>query len=385
MINPAGVDFSVARRRLIETLHEEVGRHEDALRSLEKGDHGKGLLVPMGKFSLPSVFVVVLLCFAIAFTEYRLDFVVGLACSIGIILLVLAVTYFVCLRYLKNARYEVIDEIKSMVCGYLDILESASPACLPSRPVIHTGDPHVSIVTAYRNMEWQRLPSLLLVEGDIISLMAGDITPGKVQELVPLEHSGGNTGHHCHNKWRRVSEKVIEKGEKIRTKKRRKPRGNGILEENNGSRYRHDRHSSYHSGGGPGRASEKQRTIASNSVELLHFSGDTRCFVLIETPLVEFCRNIFRSDYAAANLDDMNWDLSVRDVQGLFRLGSDPNPQGLKSDKLLKNSLLRSLMKVRTFVYVLFKVADTLLSLRYCCLRVNYFSGEPRAFSLSEQ
>jgi hypothetical protein len=359
MINPAGVDFSVARRRLIETLHEEVGRHEDALRGLEKEGPGKGLLVPLGKFSLPSAFVVVLFCFTIAFSEHRLDFVVGLACSIGIILLVLAVTYFVCLRYLKNARYEVIDEIKSMMCGYLDILESTSPpASSPSRPVIHTGDPHVSIVTVYRNMEWQRLPSLLLVEGDIISLMAGDITPGKVHELIPLEHSGGGGrgSHHRHNKWRRVSDKVIEKGEKIRTKKRRKPRGSEILDESNGSRYRHDRHS-YQSGGGLVRgasaggrpSSEKQRTIASNSVELLHFSGDTRCFVLIETPLVEFCRNIFRSDYAVANSDDMNWDLSVRDVLALFSLWGNPNRSGSKNNKLLKNSLLRSLMKVRSF------------------------------------
>jgi hypothetical protein len=52
---------------------------------------------------------------------------------------------------------------------------------------IFSGHPQISIVTVYRNMCWMRIPSLGLVEGDIIALMAGDITPGKVFELLPEE------------------------------------------------------------------------------------------------------------------------------------------------------------------------------------------------------
>jgi hypothetical protein len=52
---------------------------------------------------------------------------------------------------------------------------------------IFSGHPHISIVTVYRNTCWMRIPSLGLVEGDIIALMGGDITPGKVFELLPEE------------------------------------------------------------------------------------------------------------------------------------------------------------------------------------------------------
>lgn len=53
---------------------------------------------------------------------------------------------------------------------------------------IFSGHPHISIVTVYRNSCWMRIPSLGLVKGDIIALMAGDITPGKVHELLPEEN-----------------------------------------------------------------------------------------------------------------------------------------------------------------------------------------------------
>lgn len=52
---------------------------------------------------------------------------------------------------------------------------------------IFSGHPHISIVTVYRNNCWMRIPSLGLVEGDIIALMGGDVTPGKVFELLPEE------------------------------------------------------------------------------------------------------------------------------------------------------------------------------------------------------
>ena len=55
--------------------------------------------------------------------------------------------------------------------------------------------PHISIVTVYRNSQWQRIPSLLLCANDIVALMAGDIAPGKVQELVRGPSNNYPTGH----------------------------------------------------------------------------------------------------------------------------------------------------------------------------------------------
>jgi magnesium-transporting ATPase (P-type) len=42
------------------------------------------------------------------------------------------------------------------------------------------GSATISIISAYRDGVWQRLPKLLLVQGDIIALMAGDASPGTV-------------------------------------------------------------------------------------------------------------------------------------------------------------------------------------------------------------
>ena len=50
---------------------------------------------------------------------------------------------------------------------------------------IISGHSHISIVTTYRQGIWQRIPTLLLAEGDVIALMGGDVTPGDVYELYP--------------------------------------------------------------------------------------------------------------------------------------------------------------------------------------------------------
>ncbi|CAI5720805.1 unnamed protein product [Peronospora destructor] len=43
--------------------------------------------------------------------------------------------------------------------------------------------PSSSYVTCYRDSQWQRMPMNLLVEGDIVGLMSGDIAPGKVRPV----------------------------------------------------------------------------------------------------------------------------------------------------------------------------------------------------------
>jgi len=47
----------------------------------------------------------------------------------------------------------------------------------------------VSIITTCRQGKWRRIPLLLLAEGDIIALSAGDIAPGDIIELVPTSAS----------------------------------------------------------------------------------------------------------------------------------------------------------------------------------------------------
>ena len=45
------------------------------------------------------------------------------------------------------------------------------------------GSSTVSLYPVYRNGIWQRVPTLLLVKGDIIALGTGDLAPGKVEQL----------------------------------------------------------------------------------------------------------------------------------------------------------------------------------------------------------
>ena len=47
----------------------------------------------------------------------------------------------------------------------------------------------MSIITTCRQGKWRRIPLLLLAEGDIIALSAGDIAPGDIIELVPTSAS----------------------------------------------------------------------------------------------------------------------------------------------------------------------------------------------------
>ncbi|CAH0518116.1 unnamed protein product [Peronospora belbahrii] len=48
--------------------------------------------------------------------------------------------------------------------------------------------PSNSYVTCYRDSQWQRMPMNLLVEGDIIGLMSGDIAPGEVRPVEVEEN-----------------------------------------------------------------------------------------------------------------------------------------------------------------------------------------------------
>ncbi|TYZ67286.1 hypothetical protein PybrP1_007223 [[Pythium] brassicae (nom. inval.)] len=44
--------------------------------------------------------------------------------------------------------------------------------------------PSTSFVACYRDSQWQRLPMNLLVEGDVVGLMSGDVAPGRVRVVV---------------------------------------------------------------------------------------------------------------------------------------------------------------------------------------------------------
>ncbi len=167
---------------------------------------------------------------------------------------------------------------------------------------ILTGNPHISVVTCYRNQEWQRLPSLLLVEGDVIALMAGDITPCKMYELSPIRTNTNNvtrsssssssapTASRQHDiislgnsLWQKGSS--VQSGAKIHLRKNaskwteeQENEGQGQQRKPPTSPFKRKQKRSY----------ERHRSVPSKSTELLALSGDVRCFIVAENPIEKF-------------------------------------------------------------------------------------------------
>jgi len=123
-------------------------------------------------------------------------------------------------RYRKSEKEEVSRDIQNILREYCNTVSdnnnikgNISEENLNKYKTLHSGHPHVSIVTTYRNKKWHRVPSLLLAEGDIVTLMAGDLTPARVVELKAKEVTNdvriiGDTG-----KW--YLGDIVEEGVKI--------------------------------------------------------------------------------------------------------------------------------------------------------------------------
>lgn len=353
MISSEGISFPVARTCVIATLNNEICEHLHGRAEMESQRRRKGF-IPYGQIIIPCTVFSVIMAFTVGFSDHRTDFMVGLLCSICILVATTVATVTACHHYRENMLSEVVDEIKRLVCDYLDELESATARGDVSAEVdVLSGNPHVSIVTVYRNTKWQRVPSLLLVEGDIIALMGGDVTPGQVQELLPADDLHSNRGTASQPEpnvftWRKIADKVVGRGEKIRLRKTKKSSSVG----GRSSRLRNKMSLYGRRGGGSVPMSAKQRIVASNSLELLHFSGDIRCFVLKETPIAFFCRSILQND-----LDLMRptsdhscaLELDVRDILpacllGVFRLNVQENSASKVEEN--KQSFIRTLWGV---------------------------------------
>lgn len=354
MISSEGITFQAARVRVVDTLNAEIRSHLIRRSSAESRNRIYGVL-RFGQITIPCVIFSVAMVLTLILSSHRDDFMVGLLCSICVLVAVTAVTVVACHHYRENVNSEVINEIKRIVCDYLDELERqgenlAAETENASEAVLLSGNPHVSIVTVYRNMQWQRIPSLLLVDGDIIALMGGDVTPGRVQELLPAEETkqsrnrSGSVDEPNVFAWRNISDKVIGRGEKIRL---RKSKAANSIGGHRSSRLR-NKMSIYgrHGGGGSSSAaiSSKQRIVSANSLELLQLSGDIRCFVLRETPIAFFCWNILNTDLEGAREHTYSLELDLRDVLPVclwkvFGLCTNHAP----SDEIAGKSFIRSL------------------------------------------
>ena len=216
---PTGLTFLQAREKVIRSINNCVNEHlqNSPQRPREKGFVLCGVAHIFIYYFTP--WVLSLICLSWTASHSRNNFR-ELCLSIIICLCFGLFNLVIILRYRKSEREEVSREIQkilfeycSVVCDNNNIKGNISDEILNKYKTLHSGHPHVSIVTTYRNKKWHRVPSLLLAEGDIITLMAGDLTPSRVIELKAKEvtndvHIIGETG-----KW--YLGETVEEGVKI--------------------------------------------------------------------------------------------------------------------------------------------------------------------------
>ena len=201
---------------------------------------------------------------------------------------------------LKNRAMQATEETSH------DPIVSTDPMNAEEVERILSGHPHISIVTCYRDGEWQRIPTLLLAKGDVVALMAGDITPCKVYELFSVrmappfpERSNSRKGVEKESvdfedisqrdKFISLGDSLWQKGNLIESQtmihlrnklsKWTDKAGGGKKGNSNVKQAaKRDKIPSY----------ERHRSVPSISTELLALSGDVRCFLVAETPMKKF-------------------------------------------------------------------------------------------------
>lgn len=219
---------------------------------------------------IPSIF-----CISIYLVLFFISFSSGnnaktsssLLWPVVILILVNAINVYILLAIQSNSQNEVKNSIKNIVTDYQKSIQIYNDAESYNQHPVLLDHPHVSMISCWRNDTWQRLPVLLLVDGDIIALMGGDVTPCDVYELLPTVRSRrGNRD------WK-LGEK-IKGGETIRLRRsRQNSHGN---EKSTFAQHSFVRH----------------RALPPDSIELLILSGDIRCFQMAETPITSFTKQI---------------------------------------------------------------------------------------------
>lgn len=271
-------------------------------------------------------------------------FLTGLVVTLTLVFLMMGMNIIITYLYLYTEKSEVHNEVVRIINNYVQYISSFEEMSLSeensTRP-LYSGHSQISIVSVFRNNSWHRLPTLLLVEGDIIALSAGDLTPGCVYELISYldttlegnpstqppttEQTRYNHSSRRGGGW--VRGRSFEAGVKIHLRQERKKYSyaptSSSQSHGNRANVTNDRH-------------KHNRAIHSESTELLVLSGDMRCYLMRETPMEKFLSSVLENGGA-----------------GLHEDGDGPPPPlpGTKQAKreannYVKNNIIRKLFNV---------------------------------------
>lgn len=248
-----GISFEEARRHIVQTFKEAM-----AGCSLSSPEYRTSRIL----LTLAAIAVSVI----VLFTTLTPEFYPGLLVSAITLLVVLMVDVFVEGRYNYAKDNEVLNELRRILFLYetdISFIDRSSEH--EEVYAMLSGITHSSICTTYRDQTWHRLPALLVCEGDVIALMAGDTAPARVIELIPdIEMAERPTRSWTYGN-------ILEAGAKILL--------SSTSQSGNGDRY---------------------RAVSADSAELLAISGDIRFFKMLETPLKAYLADILAEQGRAA-------------------------------------------------------------------------------------
>jgi hypothetical protein len=180
-----GNSFSIARDIVLQCLESTILEYKNNLKSDNSKFRDKWSLVSI--YVVPIVFFIVIVAVS---TSLSLSdrFHAGHWTVVAIVAFLCVINSIVMLRLYDSHTFELSQRLTNIMADYKVALRSFSSdsSSNVTNCGIVLGNPHVSIVSCWRNEMWQRIPSLLLADGDVIALMGGDATPGNVQVFIGI-------------------------------------------------------------------------------------------------------------------------------------------------------------------------------------------------------
>jgi len=174
--NHVGVSFVNARDILVNAVESALSSNHQCQHVPETSDRLFMVWMPLASS--------ILLAIAAALDD---TFLAGRVFSLVLLSVSVILNLYVTKRYNETESEELRNQLSDIISQYTASIAAHSNVeheQMKTPKMINSGHAHVSIVAVYRDGHWQRIPTLLLVEGDIIALMAGDITPGELEELI---------------------------------------------------------------------------------------------------------------------------------------------------------------------------------------------------------
>uniref|UniRef100_K3WDV0 Cation-transporting P-type ATPase C-terminal domain-containing protein n=1 Tax=Globisporangium ultimum (strain ATCC 200006 / CBS 805.95 / DAOM BR144) TaxID=431595 RepID=K3WDV0_GLOUD len=177
----------VARRRLLQAIEHQIREKEKSTNFTQEFRDPFSLLL--------------VICAIFRFTDYaRKANEDTLAPFFEGTFLVAAATLNILLNLTQKRRHheEMAERVRVAVQNMVDTARSEGDETSPRRTWIGGAKPTLllpstSYVACYRDNQWQRIPMNLLVEGDVVGLMSGDVAPGQVRLVV--DPSGSSHSH----------------------------------------------------------------------------------------------------------------------------------------------------------------------------------------------